>query len=149
MAGAAVAAKAAFRLRKRCPRVYLCARSSQSTSALLPSSALPPSPPPSHVLAIPCFPSSFVLHPVLLISHSPSPLFIHASPPLLLVPSPYPFPSRVQAANFSSVFLLLVFLPSPPPSHTSHSRAVPSRALYLGAVSIRVWNTGNRTTRVY
>lgn len=30
--------KAAFRLpRKRCPRVYLCARSSQSTSALLPS----------------------------------------------------------------------------------------------------------------
>lgn len=113
--------KAAFRLpRKRCPRVYLCARSSRSTSALLPSSPLPPS---LRILAIPRFPLPFALRPVPPISHS---LFlsihIRASPPRPLPPSLYLFLCHIRAANFSSVFLLPIFLlhlsPSLPPPLT-------------------------------
>lgn len=108
--------KAAFRLpRKRCPRVYLCARSSRSTSALPPSS---PSRRPASSL-IPRFPLPFALRPVPPISHS---LFlsihIRASPLRPLPPSLYLFLCHIRAANFSSVFLLPIFLlhlsPSPP-----------------------------------
>jgi len=61
----AVAVKAAFRLpRKRCPRVYLCARSSQSTSALLPS------PPPHSRPASSPFLTSLCLSPSALFCRS-------------------------------------------------------------------------------
>lgn len=146
--GAAVAVKAAFRLpRKRCPRVYLCARSSQSTSALLPSrprhSSLPFRLSFSTLscrsrtcsfsfslytyISFPFFP--FLFHYIFF-----SPIFeqltFHRSSFHLIFP-------------FYLSFFLSLSLPLSP------LVAVLSRALYLGAVSIRVWNTGNRTTRVY
>lgn len=105
----AVAVKAAFRLpRKRCPRVYLCARSSQSTSALLPSS--PPS--PSHILAIPslspfALPHEDMVGTDLAFSFL---LFIYVSPSLFLLSlSLHLFLFHIRAANFSSVFLLPIF----------------------------------------
>lgn len=142
-----VAVKSAFRLpRKRCPRVYLCARSSQSTSALLPSSLPFILPRPRHSLLPFAFRSppcpadlAFSLSLYTYISFPLSPFLFH-----------YIFFSPIlRAANFSSVFLLFIFLSLSPLRSVSQSRAALSRALYLGAVSIRVWNTGNRTTRVY
>lgn len=65
------------------------------------------------------------------------------------------FPS-IYCVFFSPVFEQLAFHRSSLyPSSFSASlfslltRAALSRALYLGAVSIRVWNMDNRTTRVY
>lgn len=98
--------KAAFRLpRKRCPRVYLCARSSQSTLALLP---FPPTAPVPH-LRHSLLPFAFRPPPsVLLISHSLSlSLYIYLPPSSLAHIS---FSPDIRGANFSSIFLLLIFL---------------------------------------
>lgn len=123
--------KAAFRLpRKRCPRVYLCARSSRSTSALLPSS---PSRRPS---ASSPFLASLCLSPSALFRRSRilfSSLYIYA--PLLFAPF------LLRYIFFSAIFEQLTFHRSssclssfstsllPPPLHLSPPRRSFSRAL--------------------
>lgn len=112
--------------------------------------------PPSRILAIPRFPLPFALRPVPPISHS---LFlsihIRASPPRSF---------HLRYIFFSAIFEQLTFHRSSSCLSSFSTSLLPSlllapppltpaplflRALYLGAVSIRVWNTGNRTTRVY
>lgn len=132
-------AKAAFRLPcNQCPHVYLCAKSSQSSSVLPPH--------PYHSFSV-----LLALRPILPILHSlPS-----SSLSFSLPPPPFPqynciFVSLAfeQLASFSSVFLVPVFFFGLS-LFSSHPLPALSRALYLGAVSIRVWNMDNRTTRVY
>lgn len=91
--------KAAFRLpRKRCPRVYLCARSSRSTSALLPSS------PSRRPTASSPFLASLCLSPSALFRRSRilfSSLYIYA--PLLFAPF------LLRYIFFSAIFEQLTF----------------------------------------
>lgn len=134
-------------------RLFMCEESSQSSlrGALLP-------PRPRHSFWY--FPSSLSCR-----SHT---LFLRSSFYLSF--------SSSSSCSASSLFLRIFFSPAfeqltfhrsssspsfffrltlhplslhPLPPHVPHTRAALSRALYLGAVSIRVWNTGNRTTRVY
>jgi len=102
---------------------------------------------PIHTILSLCFPlsalscRSCILLPCLYLS--PSLFLLLLSPDIL-----YLCLSRIRAASFSSVFLVPVFFFGLS-LFSSHPLPALSRALYLGAVSIRVWNMDNRTTRVY
>lgn len=130
--------KAAFRLlRKRCPRVYLCARSSQSTSALLPSFPRPTS--SSYLAPLrPSFSTLSCRSRVLFL-----PLYTYLSFSLFpLALSLYLLLSHIQAANFSSVFLLLIL----PFSHPL-SPLVPAPFLLARFISARCqFEFGTRAT---